>query len=787
MNKKIRKIFLLSICLSIIIETILPTMSTTKDLYASSVDYTTSNSTIINFTDSGASASGKYSGYAITENDVEISSSGVYVFTGTCSDGTITVNKGVSDVVLILKDLDLTSSTSAPIVIKKSSNVTLHLEGTSTLTDSESDETLDTYEGAAIKVKSGSTLTFCGDGELNINGNSKNGIKGGETSSLIFNDGTYNVNAVNNAIASDGSIVINNGTYNIVSQDDGIKSVPESTDTESVGSITINNGNITIDANSDAIVAETLVQINNGTIDIKTENGYDSTTFTKDTMSAKGIKASGDREDIENNINITGGTITLNTADDAIHSDTNVTLTGGTYYIYTGDDGAHADTLLVLGSENGYERDPEIYIYSSYEGLEAGTIYGYSGKYNVIATDDGMNAAGGSDNSGAEPGGGGFNPGGRPQKQGNQSSSTDDYAMYFYGGDYYINCDGDGIDSNGALYFYGGNFTVLSQARGGDNSPYDSDGSWVIDGATLFGAGTNPMRESPSSNSQKYSTTTSQYSANTIIDVKNGQTTLYSEELPKTVNYIIYSSPDVTSATFSSASSLDTCKSNAWAHTYDDGVTSDGVTTYICTSCSKTERKTALTSVSSSCDGHIDESDDGEEVKYTVTFVIGDGATVDTYYTQDYTQASEENVTVAYARNSDTGDILSDGNGQVNFKVNLEDGYTLDSVTADANYKNLKDQGDGIYRITKITGDVTVTITTEKETTTTTRIKGDLNNDNLVNSTDASIALDLYKNSNATDEEIKVGDMNGDNIINSTDASMILDVYKYNTVEYVTI
>lgn len=59
-------------------------------------------------------------------------------------------------------------------------------------------------------------------------------------------------------------------------------------------------------------------------------------------------------------------------------------------------------------------------------------------------------------------------------------------------------------------------------------------------------------------------------------------------------------------------------------------------------------------------------------------------------------------------------------------------------------------------------------------------LKGDLNKDGIINSTDASIALDLYRNGNATEEDISIGDMDGNKIINSADASMILDAYKYN-------
>lgn len=106
-----------------------------------------------------------------------------------------------------------------------------------------------------------------------------------------------------------------------------------------------------------------------------------------------------------------------------------------------------------------------------------------------------------------------------------------------------------------------------------------------------------------------------------------------------------------------------------------------------------------------------------EDEGYKVTFVADEYSTIDVYYTQDYTAANESNVTAAYARSSSTGEIDTSGDGQVNFKVTVDEGYELVSVTADANYKNLKDSADtkaeGVYRLTKITGDVTVTITTK--------------------------------------------------------------------------
>lgn len=50
----------------------------------------------------------------------------------------------------------------------------------------------------------------------------------------------------------------------------------------------------------------------------------------------KGLKASSD-------LMISGGTFLLNTADDAVHSNTSVSVNGGTFEIAAGDDAFHAD------------------------------------------------------------------------------------------------------------------------------------------------------------------------------------------------------------------------------------------------------------------------------------------------------------------------------------------------------------------------------------------------------------------------------------------------------------
>jgi len=195
--------------------------------------WASSNATL-SFSDGGITAAGGAAGYTINGTTLTITKAGVYELTGSCAEGSVVVAGSLDGVVLVLNDLSLASSSTAPIVVKKASNVTIHLEGSSTLTDAEDASTEETnadFEGAAIKAKTGSTVTFCGDGTLTVNGSAKNGIKGGTSSSLVFQQGTYNVSSANNGIAADGSVTISGGSYVITGDNDGIKSVPDADDT----------------------------------------------------------------------------------------------------------------------------------------------------------------------------------------------------------------------------------------------------------------------------------------------------------------------------------------------------------------------------------------------------------------------------------------------------------------------------------------------------------------------------------------------------------------------------
>lgn len=197
----------------------------------------TASNVTFTFTDSGVTAAGETdTGYEIDGTALTITPSGTYTVSGSCAGGSIKVKKGTTGVTLVLDGLTLTSENTAAITCGKSSEVTILVSnGTeNSLSDTEQNND-DNYpenenaENAVIKCKDGSLVTLCGDGELTITANGKNGIKSGATTdedgeaSLTIRDLTLNIDApINDAINAEQLLNVESGTLTIDAADDAI-------------------------------------------------------------------------------------------------------------------------------------------------------------------------------------------------------------------------------------------------------------------------------------------------------------------------------------------------------------------------------------------------------------------------------------------------------------------------------------------------------------------------------------------------------------------------------------
>ncbi len=517
---------------------------------------------------SGSSAKASDNSVKISGSTVTITKDATHIISGSLSDGMLIVDApDTAKLQLVFKSVSITSKTSAALYIKEADKVFVTLEGENILENGGEFKAIDDSNiDAAIFSKQ--DVTFNGSGSLDVNSSAGHGIVGKDD--IKFTSGSYNIAAASHAIQANDSVRVKKATITTDAGKDGIHS--ENNDDNTKGYVYIESGTFKIESEGDGISAGNYLQVKSGTIDILAGGGYENGTkehsdnfgqfgggfggggrpggygggmrqqsknsgglsvtptatgTTSDSSSSmKGLKAG-------NSLLIEGGNITVDSADDAIHSNISVSIKGGTFNIASGDDAIHAEESLTVS-------DGKITITESYEGLEALNVLVSGGNIKLKATDDGINAAGGTDNSGSggrdnQFGGGGFGGHG-----GNSNGS-----IVISGGTLYIRSSGDAMDANGTLEITGGHTTTTGPTSG-DTTVLDYDKTGTISGGTFIGTGSSMMAQSIDGNGQGVIAFSSSQSAGTKIVVKDkkGNTIISHEpELPYAI--VIISSPDI--------------------------------------------------------------------------------------------------------------------------------------------------------------------------------------------------------------------------------------------------
>jgi len=469
----------------------------------------------------GSSATASSDSVQINGSTVIMKEEATYVISGTLSDGMLIVD--VPDDAkpqLVLNGVEITSSTSAALYVLEADKVfvTLAEGSTNILANGGSYVAIDdnTIDGALFSKQD---LTLNGSGSLTVTAPAGHGIVCKDD--LVISGGTYTVNSASHGLDVNDSVRIADGDITIDSGKDAIHC--ENNDDADLGFVYISGGTIKAEAEGDGISAGSYLQIAGGTIDLLigggsvngtkvSTAGYGgfmgggrpgghgsgdpaNTETEESSTSMKGLKAATD-------LLISGGDLTINSADDAIHANGSVTVQGGTFTLASGDDAIHAeDTLTVTAGM--------IDISESYEGLEALHIDVQGGDIRLVASDDGLNAAGGVDQSGTAGGrdgmfggGPGGMGGGRPGGGGfGGMSSNSNGSIKVSGGTLYINASGDGMDANGTLEISGG-YTVVVGPTQGDTATLDYDVSATITGGTFIGTGAAGMAQTFSDSQQ---------------------------------------------------------------------------------------------------------------------------------------------------------------------------------------------------------------------------------------------------------------------------------------------
>lgn len=511
--------------------------------------YDESSATKITLTGASASISGN--GASQKDGVVTIQQEGTYLVSGTLENGQLVVDAADTEKVqIVLQNVSIDCSDHAALFIKQADKVFLTLaEGTENTLSSGSSYALgDDDSNVDGVIFSRADLTMNGSGSLAVNAAYKHAVVSKDD--LVVTGGQYAIKAENGGgLYGKDCVKITGGAFTIATGTDAIQA--NNAEKADQGYVYISGGTFDLTAGTDAVQAETVLRIDGGTFQITSGGGSANASIDKsgkdspgwgmwgpqseqnpsqdaestDTSdSAKGLKAGA-------SLSLRGGTFSINSSDDSIHSNGTVTITGGTLSLKSGDDGVHAGDALLI--EEG-----TIKISQSYEGLEGLSVTIAGGNIQLTASDDGINSAGGSDTAKQ----------GRPGQNQFIVSEDSDIFIKITGGTINVDAGGDGLDSNGNLFVEGGTIYITSSADNG-NGALDYEGAATITGGTIVAAGMSGMAQGFSDSSTQYfilnNFSASLSSGDAIVLKDSGGKVLASYTPAKAYNSVVVSSPDL--------------------------------------------------------------------------------------------------------------------------------------------------------------------------------------------------------------------------------------------------
>jgi hypothetical protein len=486
-------------------------MTFTDSDVSSTVD--TSSATMVSISGDDVTVSGEGASYA--EGTLSITSEGTYVLSGTSDDILILIETGDDEKVGLVLDNCTLSNTDGPVIwIKESDKVFIHCPEGSVSSLSDGETYADALQEDSIDgcIFSKADLTLNGSGTLILEGNCKHALVSKDD--LVIAGLTLNVQSVSKGIEGKDCVKVTGAVINVVSGTDGIAST-NSKDADK-GYVFMEDSTVDIRCGNDGIEAATLVFLDSSSISVDNT----STDSTGSSDSFKGIKSDLD-------ICLKGCEISVSTRDDSIHADETVVIDGGSYTLSSHDDGIHADKDLSI-------LDGTVTVSESTEGIEATVIDISGGIVTINAGDDGINAAGGNNQSS-----------GHVPAYGKDDFSSGKGELIIDGGYVYVNSMGDGLDANGTITINGG-ITLVSGPVNNGNAAIDYDVSATMNGGILIATGSAGMAQNFSeSNGQAsimYDTGNQSEGTSISITDENGNV-LLSFTPEKDYQTVVFSSP----------------------------------------------------------------------------------------------------------------------------------------------------------------------------------------------------------------------------------------------------
>ena len=552
---------------------------TSSDL---SPEYDISDANVITLSGDSAQVTGN--GAYAYDGGVVISSTGVYVISGTLDDGSITVDADdAAKIWLYFNDVNITCQDNAALIIENADKVFLTLaEGQDNVLMSGSEyETSATEAGIDGVIYARDDLTINGAGSLTISGGPAHGITANDD--LVITGGNLTVTSVKDAIHVNDSLRMTSAVMNLNAGDDAIQ-----VDNEG-GYIYIESGEFNITAADEGIAAEGHITIDGGDFRIVVGTGQgshgiksgDTVTVNDGTIDItscyEGIQAS--------YIDITGGDTTINSVDDGINASSGdggfgMGLgMGGPGMGGTGGQGMRqrgaysaTDTETTETGEASEGEDPEFGEMPEGEppqfsqmpesgevpeGEQPHSDYTSDEDMSEMENDIGMGHPDMGEAVGEmQDGSGSADAQNGSDIQNEDNSAAETPWIHISGGSLTIlndsGRDADGIDSNGDIIISGGTIRVSLTGDGGNNAidcATENGGVCEISGGNIIACGSSQMAEGFGSSSTQcsvlYNLQTGAEAGTTLTLRDSDGNVLMSYEVPNAFTSVNISCPEM--------------------------------------------------------------------------------------------------------------------------------------------------------------------------------------------------------------------------------------------------
>ena len=419
---------------------------------------------------------------------VTITEAGTYLLSGKLENAQLVVDAPSGTVCLVLDGVSMNCERGPAILIRGCDCAALVLaeDTVSTITDGRSYLIGGNTAAEDAAICSNSDLVLTGSGSLAVEGNYSAAVSGRR--SIAVTGGEYSFTAQKNGLCGREELLLCDGTLSVVCGGDAIVAAGAG----NAGTVCITGGKYELTAGSDGIRAAGELQIGEGSIHI-TSGGGSANACWGDTAESWGLwgglpaeaPAGPDGEPAEENgsvlhtektaaalwggsVAISGGTLRLDSSDDAISSESSIAVSGGDLRILSGNDGIFAAGCLAVSGGT-------ITVKESFCGISSGSLHQSGGTVTVAGHAQGIGIAGGADHLAREyPGAGSFAP---------EITGT----VELSGGSLSVRAGDAGISSPGDIRITKGTMVVESDAMA-----LQCTGSVVLTGGTALLLGSQP-------------------------------------------------------------------------------------------------------------------------------------------------------------------------------------------------------------------------------------------------------------------------------------------------------